>query len=697
MALSNDRSSSDLLVMRVIAFGVALSSAVLASSEPLEILSIVPSGEDVPPARQIVLQFDRPVVPVGRMERDSSELPIAIDPFLECEWRWLNTSALACQLGEDEALRPATRYRLTVRPGIRTEDGSTLSEAYEHVFITQRPAVSRVYFSQWRSPTLPEIWLSANQAVARASLEEHLFMLGPGDESFRVEVSAVNQHAGEREEGLHWLVKPVRELPVDAAIQLRVEPGIVSLRGWEPSVERKAVLEFYTFPEFRFLGVECSTNDHRRLRVSALSEQTAGRCNPMAPVALLFSSPVIKDVLQEHLLLAPDLAGGRDDYDPWGRLHSYSQLRWPRSKDQVYRVNLPELLRADREYRLTGAADEIRDEFDRPLAANIDLRFHTDDRPPNLVLANRVSVLERDVETHLPAVVTNLRELRAHFSRLTSEGRDSEVAETTIPVARNVAFAVPLKVRDWLAGRSGAIIGGLDSEPQVFPVPISFFSQLTPFAVHVKLGHRNTVVWVTELATGDPVEGARVRVYLDGTELDPEPEILAESRTDGDGLALLAGSDEVDPELSASSWLDFSNRYQVLWVRVDKGEELALLPLTHDFRLRSAGPNNTWIPQSHQPLYGHIRSWGTTAQGVYRVGDTVQYKLYVRDEDNLRLVPAPRSGYRLRVLDPMDKLVAEVPELELNEFGAFDGEFLIPSNGSVGWYRFELGADFDEQ
>ena len=66
---------------------------------PLRILSITPGGEDVPPARQIVLQFDRPVVPVGRMERDADELPITIDPPLECEWRWLNTSALACRIG----------------------------------------------------------------------------------------------------------------------------------------------------------------------------------------------------------------------------------------------------------------------------------------------------------------------------------------------------------------------------------------------------------------------------------------------------------------------------------------------------------------------------------------------------------------------------------------------------------------------
>ena len=86
------------------------SSTPSANSQPLELLRITPGGSDVPVGRQIVFQFNRPVVPVGRMERDPAEIPIAIAPELKCQWRWLNTSALACQLDEKAALSPATRY-----------------------------------------------------------------------------------------------------------------------------------------------------------------------------------------------------------------------------------------------------------------------------------------------------------------------------------------------------------------------------------------------------------------------------------------------------------------------------------------------------------------------------------------------------------------------------------------------------------
>ena len=83
--------------------------AIAATSAPLRITRITPTGQDVPPGRQIVFQFDRAVVPVGRMDRKADEIPIQISPALDCQWRWLNTSALACQLGQKSSLTPATR------------------------------------------------------------------------------------------------------------------------------------------------------------------------------------------------------------------------------------------------------------------------------------------------------------------------------------------------------------------------------------------------------------------------------------------------------------------------------------------------------------------------------------------------------------------------------------------------------------
>ncbi|EKD34606.1 MAG: hypothetical protein ACD_75C02264G0002, partial [uncultured bacterium] len=72
------------------------------AGKDLRILRITPTGKEVAPGRQIVIQFDRPVVPLGRMERSGAELPITMEPRLNCQWRWLNSATLACNLSEQD-------------------------------------------------------------------------------------------------------------------------------------------------------------------------------------------------------------------------------------------------------------------------------------------------------------------------------------------------------------------------------------------------------------------------------------------------------------------------------------------------------------------------------------------------------------------------------------------------------------------
>lgn len=94
----------------------AFDSAEFAQNKELRILRVTPEGEeDVQAGRQIVIQFNRPVVPIGRMERDNSEIPVVIEPSLQCQWRWLNTSALSCNLDEKMLLGklPAIKLPLT--------------------------------------------------------------------------------------------------------------------------------------------------------------------------------------------------------------------------------------------------------------------------------------------------------------------------------------------------------------------------------------------------------------------------------------------------------------------------------------------------------------------------------------------------------------------------------------------------------
>jgi uncharacterized protein YfaS (alpha-2-macroglobulin family) len=119
------------------------------------------------------------------------------------------------------------------------------------------------------------------------------------------------------------------------------------------------------------------------------------------------------------------------------------------------------------------------------------------------------------------------------------------------------------------------------------------------------------------------------------------------------------------------------------------------MPLSNEFV--SGNAREDYDEESYSSLrrkFGHIHAWGTTAQGVYRAGDTIQYKLYLRNQDNRRFVAPPAAKYTLKVVDPMDQTAFSVEDLTLSEFGAFSGEFTVPTNAPVGWYRFELTSDF---
>ena len=431
-----------------------LAISVAAAQGPLELLSVTPAGEDVPPGRQIVFQFDRPVVPIGRMDRDPSEIPITIEPPLECEWRWISTSALACQLGEDGAMVPATRYVLNVAATLTAQDGSRLEGAETHEFTTQRPAVRNANFRTWHSPGTPEMLLYVNQPVEAESLRQHVYLELPNGD--RVALAIFPADAQNQVSDIYWIAEPVRELPLDSRVLLKVEAGLQSKLGPEPSAEEKTVLEFFTFPEHRFLGVRCRDNDGERILVPPSSlVRSARACNPMGSAVLLFSSPVIKEVLRDSLLVEPDLAGGRDDYDPWDNVYSYTRLNRPRRKDQEYRIRLPGTLKSRAEYKLKAKAGDLKDEFGRSLPADIDLTFLTDDRPPRFVLTHPVSVLETEVKTHVPVTVTNLEEVRARFEGVTPEGAVRSTVSEALPEVLNIAYRIPLNVREWLGGGSG--------------------------------------------------------------------------------------------------------------------------------------------------------------------------------------------------------------------------------------------------
>jgi alpha-2-macroglobulin len=678
-----------------------------AAGETLQVIRVSPDGQDVPTARQIVIQFNHSVVPLGKMSRKREEVSISISPPVDCQWRWLDRSSLACQLDDKNTLQKATRYSMVIWPGIRDQQGETIAQPYVHEFMTVRPDISRAWFVGWKAPGHPLLDVVFNQAVSRASVAAHVFFTHktkqslqrieavvepkPEDENFRQK-----NHAEFRRV---WRIQPQYELPHNSTIKLQMEPGLVSLYGAEASVTDRTVIAFDTFPEFSFIGIFCYDNHGKKLLLSIKENKPRGKCNPLNRVGLNFSTPVLNSEIKNKVLFRPDLAGSRKDYDPWANRQDYSQLLGTYKKGQTYTVWLPEILKAATQYDVQEKPGySIQDEFGRELMLPLQQSFYTDHRNPDYKLGYRYSVMESQIDSELPVYVTNLDKLTLHYKTLTSSGAvDKQQLLIDIPKVKDLAFAMPVQVREMLGGKSGIAYGSVEATPAVKKTTYQrqFFAQVTPYQVHVKLGHFNSLVWVTDLASGEVVADADVTIYKDAiATLAADKPVLEQARTNQNGVALFSGMEKLDAELKTFSWRCNNNQCPRLLVRVEKQGELAVLPLISQFEVNTYRISDYTVFSRQQKKYGHLHSWGTTAQGVYRAGDTMQYKFYVRNQDNQRFVAAPKTGYTLGIVDPAGKVVKTLKDLVLSEFGSFNSEFKIPETAVIGWYRFRLKAKF---
>jgi uncharacterized protein YfaS (alpha-2-macroglobulin family) len=740
------------LLAKQAAWAVYDSSTPPADSD-LKVLRVVPEGDQVPaPGRQIVVTFDRPVVPLGDMSAQNIPSTVSVSPEIGCQWHWLDPRSLACELNAARAtersarespagaLAPATRYTVTVAPGLKAQDGATLKSAYGWSFTTERPTIKSYSFQTWRSPGSPTVRLVLNQPVTQDSVQRTLHfgdqavvaepdpfdrevfyvlplpgepavLVIPGgtppvksDDRLTTQNNSANQTIQARRV---WLVSPARELPLDSKIRLDVIPGLRGYAGPLLGLENRTVVTLDTFPDLRFLGVRCLVGTKSTLIAVNTSKDVQPACNPFGTVSLVFSAPVIAAEVKAHLVLKPDLLNGRTDYDPWENVYPRTHLGSPHKHGAEYAVELPEHLRAFEPYSIVSLQG-MRDEFGRALAGVDHMEFQTDHRPPRLKVTHPIAVLEKNSPTSMPLYVTNLTDIDIHYRKLSPTGSAEDLnSNQLIDRAWDIAYATPAKIRGLLDGQSGVITGTLTPHPTPLSVPSyryfdeddydpgipggkpdrDFFAEVTPFQVHAKLGAYNTVVWITSLDEATPVAKARVQIFRTNYhELTGPQSVLAEAMTDRDGVAVLAGRRSLEEQSKAGSTPNLS-----FMVRVDAEKDMALLPLDGSFMVDTYRASRGAFWSGFGPEQNHIHAWGTTAQGVYKLGDTVKYKIYLRDQNNLTLAPVgSRSGYQLTILDPTGKVVQTESEVTLSEFGAYAGSFRVPPSGAVGWYEFHL-------
>ncbi len=204
--------------------------------------------------------------------------------------------------------------------------------------------------------------------------------------------------------------------------------------------------------------------------------------------------------------------------------------------------------------------------------------------------------------------------------------------------------------------------------------------QVTNLGVNVKYSPQNTLVFVTRLDTGEPVQGAHVSlIRRDGA-------VAWERSTGADGAAMGGAA----PRLR-EDWYEPALDFIVV---AEKDGDLAYAGNSWhegiapwDF---GAYPN----PHEIDPL---LRGSVFTDRGVYRLGEEIHFKAILRSDTptGIRLLPAG-TAVDVKVRDSQDREV-DTRTIKVSEWSSAEWTLRLPADGALGTYRIQASWTGEKQ
>lgn len=659
-----------------------------------------PDSVSVPTDADILLVFDRPVIPLTQVQGDASqsslkELPVKIFPELSGRWRWLGTTT--AQFHPDKGLTPATRYTVTVPPGIRTVGGDVTEKDLSWSFETERPRVlssdPSEGFSSAGSTTLPTFTFNTPIDLISAKDMVKLFRLAKDGKTSPVTIGTVKYGTHDDESGKavtdRTVVVTVPSSPLlfSASYVAGVDAGIRGLRGSLGSGSGYTV-HFSTVGEFKVIGV---SYDHGMVTID-------------------FSSPVSNATLSDVLSFDPPVDVSKivgTTYETNG-CEMGDNCAPDLTRPTVQRLTFYPELKPSTRYTLKmlpALADNYGQHLRRPYSHVI----QTPPVDPEVFIyprGNNFSIFEAGKPPVYFLNNVNVSSLSVEFGRMNFEqflsvrktqisGNNASVGDlkSIVDQYRQVTLKPAGRLNGWeskkvdLEKTFGKIGPGIYAtsvtapewvDPRGQPLREQRFFVLTNMAITLKYSGNRMLAWVTDLRTGVPVSGAFVKVRA------VSGNIPATGTTDKNGF-FEAPLPLRDMKNTDNDWMP------EFWVTVEKDSDFAFVSsnwnngiqpydfsgINADFRSPMSPPNRMLsVLYTERPLYG--------------AGDTVYYKGIARvlSTDGKIAVPEASRSIEVVVTDPVGTVLL-TKTLKMNEFGGFSGSFPIAKEAPLGQYSIQ--------
>lgn len=613
----------------------------------LQVGEVVPAPEadGVASDSVITVLFNRPVVPLTTIEdMEGLPQPLSFEPDIPGEGEWINTSIY--QWRPAEPLTGSQTYTVTVEAGLEDQTGGVLEDGFTWSFTTLPPDVISVQPQEAGTPLDAPVVVEFNQLMDQAAAQQTFTLASDGGQS----VPGTFEWS---EDGRTMTFAPSGLLNLGsnytATIAASEETALASDVSWS----------FQTVPAPSVQGTQPEPDS-----------TNAG----LFGVHIFFSAPVDEDTLDEDLLVVePALP------DDATFFYNSFDNSW----------NVSAMLDPSTNYRATlrpGVADPYGNTIDEPYTWTFTtqqhepaIRFNTQGQV-GLYDASRTTelfVLHRNVSR----IDFELASLSLEdFARLTGPN-SYEIIEGYEPAADDV-------VRTWTIETQGVLNEGTyirvpvagdeggSLEPGIYllsaeaPETARFrhFMIVVTDNLTLKTSFDEALVWLTDLQSGQPVEG--VEVTLHDTALNES----STATTDASGVAELEGvTDE-------GLW-----EMQYAIAEGDGHFALALNQWDEGFAPWEFGNIPAIFQAEDYSLYVY------TDRPLYRPGQDVHFKGVLRAKDDVTYSLPSLTSVDVTVRNDQGDVILE-DQYELNELGTFNGTLTLDEAAGLGYYNLEARA-----
>lgn len=658
--------------------GVQLAAPVdisLVAAAPLQVTSTQPGdgATEISTASQIVVVFNRPIVPLTSVdEQENLPQPLTIDPPVEGEGVWLNTSIFAFQptLG----LAGATQYQVTV-DGVTGLSGETLAAPVTFRFTTAAPiVVDSTPQGNSAPPDAPVVITFSQPMDPTSSAAAFSLVKTSGDQPTPVEGVITWD-----ETQTTLTFSPTQWLEFGAGYTVQVESSAL------PASRQGTLREAYS-RDFDVVSLPAVTV------VSPVDGASA--VSPDMSVTIRFNAPLSYTTVLPNIRVTPTLTTTQI-YSYYAEYTNEVGLSWLKEPNTTYTVTV-------------GGA--IADRYGNTLGEDFTFHFTTGDYPPfTRINLDRFTHFSAYTTTRVSLYYRNVAQVEAglyrlpmsEFVKLTGQNQWELWQNYQIPDREaNRIWTQSFPAHDTpnitaeqiitLTDASGDIlppglylleveqppIPVVDGQPQPDSGPAQALIILSNYNLVLKKSQSGaSLAWLTDLRTGEPVAEQIVRFYLEGDQ-------LAEVTTDDDGIA------------PATLGLTQDNAY---WpVLAISGE-----PGTANFAAVSSEWNTgvaVWdfgLSGGYSPEQYQLHFY--TERPIYRPGQTVHWKGIVRVlEDDRYELPAEGMPVNIVVRDDRGNAVLET-EVSLGTNGTVNGQVELAPTAVTGFYFLEARLQVGER